>query len=486
MNRILLLISFLIFNHANAQKLTIEFEYKNASQIDSLTLGLRKPYPESLKKSPEEYQIQSIKYFKTDSIGSATYVFDVKDTSCSLVEDMFGHEMILIPNDTAKIFVTRLSDLTADHKLNGQFMSPWMLNFSYSGKNKYIYALFDSLAYHTGAVHSDMVQSKGKTVAEFMLKVEERYQNRINYLNEYCKKYAVSPSIHDLVKAEIYAAYVQNLLFLYFRKNYFPDVIGADEILRTKIDVAQLNKGYFFKTLLTQETIYQYLVYNESRSNAVSFNQKELVDIYEKIKKDYKGEVKNRLLTEHIVTFINNSPLKLDSILTVYHQDCKNIENKLYIDSLVKLKASKKTINFNALMQENVSDLEGKLVSLKSISNNQLTLIDCWASWCTPCIAEFGSAKKLEKLYAEKMNFVYLSFDKSNTKWKEKAKELNMGNHNYVIPGNFSSDFAAYFKIFSIPRYILIGKDGKLIDADTYRPSNVKLTEKIDVLLAAH
>jgi hypothetical protein len=39
------------------------------------------------------------------------------------------------------------------------------------------------------------------------------------------------------------------------------------------------------------------------------------------------------------------------------------------------------------------------------------------------------------------------------------------------------------FKITSIPRYMLINEDGKIIDSDAARPSNTKIRKNFDDLL---
>jgi hypothetical protein len=71
-----------------------------------------------------------------------------------------------------------------------------------------------------------------------------------------------------------------------------------------------------------------------------------------------------------------------------------------------------------------------------------------------------------EKKYKNKLNVVYLSFDKDEVKWKSYHKKNNLGVNQFIIDNDFGSAFSNYFDIQEIPRYILISKGGvKVLNA---------------------
>lgn len=133
--------------------------------------------------------------------------------------------------------------------------------------------------------------------------------------------------------------------------------------------------------------------------------------------------------------------------------------------------------------------LDSKETLIKDLiesSKRKVMYIDLWASWCSPCIAEMPASHQLQQLYKDKeINFAFISLDKNRMAWKKSMARIgiNPQNDSYLLANNFESAFAKRFKISSIPRYILIGKDGKIISAYAPRPSDPKLKVMFDELL---
>lgn len=122
-----------------------------------------------------------------------------------------------------------------------------------------------------------------------------------------------------------------------------------------------------------------------------------------------------------------------------------------------------------------LSDFKGKYV-----------YIDNWATWCGPCRMEIPFLQKIEEKYHGKnIEFVSISIDemKNHDKWKTFVKEKQLGGVQLMADKDWSSDFIRAFDINSIPRFILIGPDGKVVDADAKRPSDPGLTTQLDELL---
>jgi len=122
-----------------------------------------------------------------------------------------------------------------------------------------------------------------------------------------------------------------------------------------------------------------------------------------------------------------------------------------------------------------LEDFKGKYVYL-----------DIWATWCGPCRAEIPFLKQVEQKYHDK-NIVFISIsvdtDKDFEKWKTFVKEKELGGVQLFADKNWNSDFIRSFSINSIPRFILIDPNGKVVQADAPRPSSAKLKEDLDQLL---
>jgi thiol-disulfide isomerase/thioredoxin len=119
-------------------------------------------------------------------------------------------------------------------------------------------------------------------------------------------------------------------------------------------------------------------------------------------------------------------------------------------------------------------------------SRGRVLYVDFWASWCKPCLNEMSASKDLVEKYKGKVGFVYLSLDEDAAAWRAAMKKFDiekpyLTNHFRIGP---QSDAAVLFDVQSIPRYLLIDKNGIFVDQNAKRPSDPKLEQDIERLLA--
>ncbi len=129
-------------------------------------------------------------------------------------------------------------------------------------------------------------------------------------------------------------------------------------------------------------------------------------------------------------------------------------------------------------------DINGKTVSLDDLKGKYV-YVDVWATWCAPCKREIPYLKKLNDEYKGKdIVFVSMSIDKAEdkAKWVEMVKKEGLKGVQIFADNNWNSDFVRAYGITGIPRFILIDKEGKIVDADAPRPSNPKLKEVFNKL----
>ncbi len=119
-----------------------------------------------------------------------------------------------------------------------------------------------------------------------------------------------------------------------------------------------------------------------------------------------------------------------------------------------------------------IVDLEGQKKKLSDY-RGKYVYIDVWATWCGPCRGEIPHLEKLQEEYEDK-NIVFMSVSIDNKKetWARMVKDKKMKGEQVFIEGAWNSSLAKDYNIGSIPRFMLIDKEGKIISANEKRPSS--------------
>ncbi|WP_299125572.1 TlpA disulfide reductase family protein [uncultured Winogradskyella sp.] len=129
--------------------------------------------------------------------------------------------------------------------------------------------------------------------------------------------------------------------------------------------------------------------------------------------------------------------------------------------------------------------IDGKIISLNDLKGKYV-YIDVWATWCAPCIKQVPYLKQLEERYHNKnIVFVSISVDKEKVKdtWKQMIADKELGGLQLFADKSFDSDFMNAYAVNSIPRFILIDPEGKIVDPEAPRPSFDKTRVLLDELL---
>lgn len=122
-------------------------------------------------------------------------------------------------------------------------------------------------------------------------------------------------------------------------------------------------------------------------------------------------------------------------------------------------------------------DINGKQVSLKDL-RGRYVYIDVWATWCVPCRGELPHLKKLEETF-KGMNiaFVSLSCDKDKAKWEKMVKDDQMGG--IQLWGDADNAFLNAYRVQTIPRFIFLDPEGRIVNPDMTRPSQPETIEAL-------
>lgn len=95
-------------------------------------------------------------------------------------------------------------------------------------------------------------------------------------------------------------------------------------------------------------------------------------------------------------------------------------------------------------------------------------LIDLWATWCGPCVAEMPNLHKAyEKFKGPDFEVLSLSMDQDKERITPFRKKWTMPWNHGFAPGVWQSQIAELFEASSIPKPILVGPDGTILAITT-------------------
>lgn len=123
-------------------------------------------------------------------------------------------------------------------------------------------------------------------------------------------------------------------------------------------------------------------------------------------------------------------------------------------------------------------DLNDNIVKLKDLQG-KLVYIDIWGTWCIPCVREIPALKKLEAAFRnEDIHFVSISINDEKEKLKQFIKENDLKGIQ-LFAKNSNAEFFDKIQLQGVPRFILIDREGKIIDAIADKPSSLNIKKLI-------
>ena len=131
-----------------------------------------------------------------------------------------------------------------------------------------------------------------------------------------------------------------------------------------------------------------------------------------------------------------------------------------------------------------LSDVNGKQVSLSDFKG-KVIYIDFWATWCGPCLLEIPHSKRLNEAFNGNPDIVFItiSFDQDVEKWKKKVRSKKMLGTQLISPEGQASLVMRDYDVKFIPRFVVIGKDGNIIDWQAKKPSEPDIKEYLTKIL---
>lgn len=240
----------------------------------------------------------------------------------------------------------------------------------------------------------------------------------------------------------------------------------SDEFLKSDMYRSLMANDYFI-----------YIWQQQYRKDSTLVNKKRYqIDFIKIIANDYKGKIKDMVLYntmmktitycrsyEELFDYINAFPKYIGLLPDTIKR------KKLYATIESKQKELMKIAIGQPAPSFTVEDSTGKKYSLADFKG-KIVYIDLWASWCGPCRYETPYLKKIYEKYKNDPHVAIISvavLDKRD-KWltavhEDKPKWLQL----FDVDGSAQRSFLAN----SIPKFVVLDGDGKIVGLDAPPPS---------------
>lgn len=215
-------------------------------------------------------------------------------------------------------------------------------------------------------------------------------------------------------------------------------------------------------------------------SNMPPRKERTASSFYDCLKKAFTNQdIINMFAADWASQQMKDAPADMDEQLAAFKAVSTNAKDIAEVEKLYnhysKLKVGAPAADFT------MQDRKGKTYSLKDL-RGKAVYIDCWATWCGPCVYETPYMAKLYEHYKKdkRIQLVSISLDDNRKKWEKSLDQEKPGWLQFICADNFKSDLCRNYDIDGIPRFLMFDKKGNIISLNAPRPSDERIIEWID------
>lgn len=409
---------------------------------------------------------------KLDSIGS--FKFEKNYSTPTYSKLYLGRKNItLYLNNNSKLLITTSkSDFGKITKFTGEgFKENQLLNdkMSLSNDLKYLPGIFK--------LNPQEFIAKSDSIKQLFLNLSDTYSKNNKIDSTFLSTYNVDVKYEQLLFYTIYNRY---------HKHYTKEEASLSDKDKEKVKSARVDID---KYAISDKYIefMSSILKNEHTNEIILSDEADDFDLPKYLKwinsELNSTNLKNSLFYNEVkysITYANET--ERDEIYSTFSELNTDTIYKKNIDevykSFEKLRKGKPAPKWS---YANIDDKEYSLDSFKG----KFVYIDVWATWCGPCIAEIPELKKLTEDYKNKdIVFVSVSIDDNKNAWEKMIKKENFDWIQIHAEKAWKSEIVIENGIRGIPRFMMVDKQGNIVDVNAPEPSSEKIRLLIDKLLS--
>lgn len=423
--------------------------------------------------SPTDYAVQEKEFIaKINKDSTFSITIPSKKDLFGMILGHYYHNIYLSPGDD--LYINIVED-----------------TISYTGKgakrNTYLYKGYEKTGFN--GYYGLIRKNRDKSHEELAALAKDRRNKFVQDLDKYSKEYDLSDKFKTfmLINNNVeYDAFFILSSGLMYRRKIDTSLEDLPLIYRKKMTV----KGFVDdKNLAVHNYLYNLRSFIFLKASLLrSKDQKDMRPLYTTIMFDsLTGKSKTYAIANWLdMDFQMN---RYDTL--VYKRFKKEIKDSLALNiiknSYDKYAAKQKLLGKPLNEEFNLTRLEddkGNSLTFADMINKhkgKVIFLDIWSLSCGPCRANMPKSNALKKkLKNYPIEFVYITEDqKTDDLWKQVYEvSLTKENHYRFVKGR-NARLLKYMNIDWVPDYMIIDKDGSLINFNAMQPANPGLEKEL-------
>jgi len=132
----------------------------------------------------------------------------------------------------------------------------------------------------------------------------------------------------------------------------------------------------------------------------------------------------------------------------------------------------------NDMVDAKLFDINGNKKRLSDYSSDKYMLLNFCSSGCGYCKMSLPEMKEISEIFRENLTVISINLD-SKTTWKKAMSEQNMLWVNVRDPKSHAGLASKYGNDLSVPYYVIISPEGKVIDKWSGYPGEGSIKDKL-------
>lgn len=372
--------------------------------------------------------------------------------------DFFVFAPLFIRTKKLEVTVTKDTVISTDTVLlkESKFMKELDVRFNFLGK-----------------IGEDMTGWKNKKDYDLLFKrLSSSYKYQLSYVDSIFAVSNYHQDYQSFIRKELRLQYYNSMMetFIYAELDSISDkyIQSLYALKDSIIDLIDTKKGVHN---LEKYIVY---VYNKFLCRKFVNTPIEFAAQWDTARVVFKNESRDYVLFK----LIRDNFFNIRRDVYKYKNEIKNPIFKHFIDSTQEM--NNHVFNKNEVKQVLFDSLNNSITLSEILKENKgrMIYIDFWASWCAPCRREMTLYKELNHIFDKNdVNVIFISIDEDKSAWKTSIRKTQTQDYkHYLLPSN--SALHKLTNLIEIPRYIIIDKNGKIVDNNAPKPSEKKLLFK--------